>query len=137
MISFINICLISFFWVIGLTIVTQKGMGLYSIREWAEKKGTKLMEPVILCPWCMPSIHCMFGYFFSFASGVVDFNYKLILMYPIAVMATSLFSGLTWSLYKLVEINIKVQNNKESLTYFDLKDRKERYSQKRLQQHKN
>ncbi len=132
MISFLTIVVFTTFWVLGLTIVTQEGMGLHSIRKLAESKEMKVMEPLILCAWCMPSIHSFFGYLFSIASGLVVFDVRSLIFYPIVVMASSLFSGIIWSIYKLIEVNIAVMTNRENLTHYDLKDRREKYNQRKL-----
>lgn len=93
-------------WVLGLTIVTQEGMLLYSIREWAEKKkedGYVLTEPLILCHWCMPSLHGVMGYIFALAIGILsNFRWELVVMYPLVVMGSSLVNGLIWSAYRFM-----------------------------------
>lgn len=90
-------------WVLGLTIITQEGMLLYSWREWANKQG-HWVEPIIRCHWCMPSIHGLIAYGFAFGIGILtEFNYRLIIMYPIVIMFSSLINGLTWGLHKMIE----------------------------------
>jgi hypothetical protein len=117
--------LLTVFWVLGLTIVTQPGMLLYFIRERAEKKKSSVYDALIRCHWCMPSIHGIAGYLFALATGVINgVLLTHLAAYPIIVCGSSFACGLLWALYKKTEIQIKNTQHIEQLNYFDLKDRK-------------
>lgn len=86
--------------VLGYTIVTQEGMALYSIRQWAEKKkekGSKWAEPVFLCNWCQPSTWSLISFAFAFGLGIINhFTWNLILYYILTVGGSSLLNGIIW-----------------------------------------
>lgn len=128
MIILLQIILLTSIWCIGIKIVTQDGMLLAVVRKEAEKRfelGSVIYDPLVLCEWCMPSIHSVFGYGFAVAIGVVDhFSWRLILMYPLVVMGASLLCGMIWATYKMIEIKTKHFEHIEQLSYFDLKERK-------------
>jgi hypothetical protein len=100
--------------VLGITIVTQDGMVLYKLREEAENNGSKLLEPLILCEWCMPSIYSMLGYVFSYI--LYGWDIKYLLFYPIVISLSSLICGLVWGIcriliHKLKKINYENEND--------------------------
>lgn len=132
MTTLINIILVTSIWCLGITIATQKDMVLHFIRRWAEQKDSKWFEPIVICPWCMPSIHSLIGYSFCFATEIVTvFNWNIVLMYPIVVCGSSVVTGVIWSVYKMIEVKTKHLTNIESLSHFDLKERKEQYKRKK------
>lgn len=126
-----ELILISSIWVLGLTIITQEGMLLYSIREWANEKhenGNRWLEPVILCHWCMASLHSVIGYLFAIGIGIINtFEWRLVFMYPIVVMGSSLFNGIVWGIHKLIESKTQYYENAEILSHFDISDRKKKH----------
>lgn len=100
--SLIAICSI---WVLGLKIVTSGGMMLGRIGEYAEKKlyddGVIIYAPLLVCEWCMPSIHTSIAILFAYFIGVIDhFSVRLLAYYPLVVMGSSLVSGLVWQYYE-------------------------------------
>ena len=131
MTQILSLILITSIWVLGLTIATQEDMILYSWRQWGDKKheeGKKWIEPVILCFWCMPSIHSIVGYLFGIGIGVINhFEWKLVFAYPLVVMGSSMLNGLIWGTHKLIEAKTHYFNNAEILSHFDIRDRKERH----------
>jgi hypothetical protein len=106
MIELIKIILITAIWCLGVKIVTAKGMVLEGVGEWAENKveqGYKIFEALLVCPWCMPSIHSIIGYLFAFAIGAVTgYKFELVIMYPLVVMGASVVTGLTWTFYETI-----------------------------------
>lgn len=123
-----NLILITSIWCIGLTIVTQNNMLLHSVRIWAESKESKWYAPLILCTWCLPSIHSAVGYGFAVGIGIINsFSWRLVFMYPLVVMGASFVTGIVWSVYELISIKTQYYTNIEQLSYFDLKERKKNY----------
>lgn len=124
-----NLIGITSIWVLGLTIATQPKMILFFLREKAEeKKGEKehsWWDPIILCHWCMSSIHGIAGYLFAVGTGVIpEFHWQLLIAYPIVVCGSSIVCGIVWALYKKIEIHSKHLENMETLSHYDLKDRR-------------
>ena len=111
-------------WVLGITIATQEGMVFYKLREWAQKKGMKIFEPIVLCIWCMPSIHSFIGYFFCVGTGLLSIDWHQVIAYPIVVSGSSLVSGIVWTWYKKLEVHWKHLTNIERISFYDLKDRR-------------
>lgn len=122
-------------WVMGLTIITQPKMLAEKVRDWADgihKKGNKFMEPLILCHWCMPSLHSAVGYTFAVLIGLINhFEWRLVFMYPLVAMGSSLLNGIVWGLHKLIEAATGYYSNAEQLTHFDIRDRKAEHQQKK------
>jgi hypothetical protein len=110
MIILFQIIVLTSIWVLGWTIVTQQGMLLYSIREWAEGQGSKILEPVILCHWCMPSLHSVFGYIFAFSLGLLPPDPAMLFIYPLVVMGSSLCCGMIWTLYQYLSAKTEFYN---------------------------
>lgn len=104
--------------VMGITIVTQHGMALYSLRESAnelfpthdelenkiEYKTGKSLDPIILCEWCMPSIYSFLGFAFTYI--LYGWDIKYLLFYPIVVAISSVLCGITWGICKFIIKNI-------------------------------
>lgn len=118
MITLFELIVLTAIWVLGWTIVTQQGMLLYSFREWAEEQNSRLLEAVILCPWCMPSLHSVFGYIFAFSLGLLPPEPGMLFIYPLVVMGSSLCSGIIWMLYQYLsaktEFYNKMNNEKDN-----------------------
>lgn len=104
--TLLSLILVTSIWVLGLTIATQPFMVFHSWRVWAEKKqdkGNKFMEAVILCHFCMPSIHSIIGYWFAIYTEIIPYpDYRTFYLYPLVVMGSSLLNGLTWATYQLI-----------------------------------
>lgn len=119
--------------VLAWTIVTQQGMALYSIREWANikhEKGGKWVEPVLVCHWCMPSVWSLLGFSIAFGLGILNFEWRLILLYPLTVGGSSLTCGLIWGLHRLIEERTSYYINASKLSYLNIKKLKDAYKQK-------
>lgn len=90
----------------GIVVVTQEGMALYSLREWANcqyDKGNKLVEPLVRCYWCLPSLHSLAGYAFAVGLGLIKaFSWKLVLIYPLCVSGSSVLNGMVWGILSLI-----------------------------------
>lgn len=102
----VNLILTTSILVLGITVATQPGMLLEYWRNWAEKKkdeGWGVMDAVLICHWCMPSLWAILGYGFALATGVVwYFNWKIALMYPLVVMGSSVLNGIVWATYQMI-----------------------------------
>ena len=122
-----QLILLTSIWVLGLTIATQEKMILEKVAIWAEAQNKAILKAVILCAWCMPSIHSVVGYGFAMALGVIsEWSWTLLVLYPLVVMGASITSGLIWTICKLIEKKLEVADHTEQLLHFDIKDRKEK-----------
>lgn len=111
----IQLILITSIWCLGIKIVTAKGMIFEKIGDWAEDKvvqGNKIFEPLLVCPWCLPSIHSVIGYSFAIGLGMIDkFEWKLIIMWPLVAMGASVITGLIWTIYETIsQIHLYFKN---------------------------
>lgn len=114
-------------WVLGLTISTQSKMIFYFVRKWADTKTNISYEAIIKCPWCMPSLHSAIGYLFCHYTGIITFEWKMLIAYPIIVCGSSIVSGLVWTIYLKIEAQRAYFTNVEQLSHFDIKDRKDNF----------
>lgn len=125
MILLFEIITLATIWNIGIEIVFSDGMGLESVRKWAEQKESKWVEVLFTCIWCRPSLHSLFGYGAAIGLGLIDkFEWGLVVMYPFVVAGASLLSGMIWGIYKLIEVKTLYFKHKEQNEFFDLKNRK-------------
>lgn len=125
-------------WCLGITIVTQPGMLLYFVREWAEQKKSIWYEPLVLCHWCLPSIHSVVSYGFAIGIGIIEhFSWSLIFMWPLVIMGSSILTGIIWSAYLLIDIKSRHFSNIEQLSFFDLKERKSNFRKNNIHQSSN
>lgn len=103
MITLFTLILLTSIWCIGIKIATANGMILEKLGHYAESKaleGRKIYEPLIVCPWCLPSIHSIFGYAFALGMGsITHFSWSLVVIYPLVVAGASIVTGFTWSIY--------------------------------------
>lgn len=138
MILLVKLILITTIWVLGLTIITTEGMGLYAVRLWAKKKieeGNRWVEPLIYCHWCMPSIHAILGYTFAYGLGILHgYSVAYVLMYPLVVAGASLLCGLIWEVRQMLVNLTAYYDNMEQLSFFDIKDRKDAFNRKNPRQ---
>ena len=108
-------------WVIGIKIVTADGMALKDLRIWAEKKvesGYKIFEPLLVCQWCMPSIHSLVGYFFYIQIfGLGTHLLEMIFMYPLCVAASSFVCGMTWLAFQTLSAKKDFYSNGQKYFY--------------------
>ena len=124
------ITLITTVLILGATVVTQEGMLFYFLRVSADKKKKKIFDALILCVWCMPSVWSLIGIAISFGVGVLDsFSYRVFFVYPIVVCASSVLSGIVWSLYSYISVRMNHVTNLEIMSHWDIKERKKSFSQ--------
>ena len=137
MIILLKLIALTSIWVLGLKIATAEGMVLEKLGSYGKKKveqGHKIFEAIIVCQWCMPSIHSIVGYLFAWQTGIVRINWEVVKMYPLVVMGASLVSGMTWLVYETLN-RIHDRNEKEKryydhveqLAHWDVEDRKKKH----------
>lgn len=128
MIILLKLILLTSIWCLGLKILTSKGMLLERLGDFAHDKareGELIYDPLIACEWCMPSIHSLVGYFFAVVIGVITvFSWRLVAIYPLVAMGSSLCSGIIWNAY-LTLMSYKERNEAQTDFYDGLADEHE------------
>lgn len=130
-----SIIAITTIWCLGIKIVTNEGMALYSLQKFAlyqiHERNRKIFEPLIYCPWCMPSIHSSVGYTFCYLLGIIS-GKTILIGYPIVVAGASFCTGMLWLLYNYMDKLYGHYKNVEKLSYWDVADRKSKFAQNNL-----
>ena len=109
MILILKLILVTTFIIWGIKIATEEGMIGEKLGEWARKqvdKGRKYWEAILVCPFCMSSVHSLTAIGFGYLFGWVD-SWTIFYYYPVIVGGASLVSGLTWTVYQLLSQVIK------------------------------
>lgn len=124
--------------VLGWKIVTSEGMLLHKVALIAEQKvhEGKIYFELILCPWCMSSLWSLFGFAFAYGLGVIELNWKLLLLYPLCVCGSSLVCGLTWTIYQTINA-IKERNESEIDAIYDFSKEEEEYEERYFENQRN
>lgn len=111
MTEFVFISLMTTAWCLGLTVASQDGMVIgFARKALVDENGDakkEIFKPLLVCEWCMPSIHSLVGYVTHFMLFGVDLN--LLVMYPVVVCAASFMTGFLWSLYLLIEKTVDLK----------------------------
>lgn len=111
--------------VLALKISLSQGMIFEKAGDWLESKvnaGYKIFD-LFICEWCMPSLQVFTAHAFAFGLGVLpfEFNWQLVIRYPLVVFASSFLSGNLFNLYLTIN-RIKEKNDAESIYYKNLND---------------
>lgn len=129
MILLFKIIIITVVWVLGVKIVTSEGMILESVGRYADSKKSLIWKPLVICVWCMPSIHSLVGYGLAVGVGVITgFSWHLIFMYPLVVMASSFICGVLWNISEWIDISTLYYRNAGEKEYLEVKDKKRIYN---------
>lgn len=112
----IKLILITVVLVLGLKIAMSEGMLLERVGKYFELKieeGHKWMD-LFFCQWCMSTLQSIVAYFFAFGLNVIPFewNWQLLIRWPLVVMGGSIIAGNIWNLYLAVN-QIKDKNEIE------------------------
>ena len=97
--------------VLGIKIVTHERSALHWLKLKIEKRLPKIADPLISCEFCMPTFYSAVGWFFTFLFlylSAGSFEIKLLLFYPITIVASSFLSGFFWT---LLIILLKIYEN--------------------------
>lgn len=106
MILLFKLIVLTFIPVIGLKIAFSKGMILEGVGLWAELKvenGHKVYD-LFICPWCMSSAVVFLAHGFAFGLGILslEWNWQLLIRWPLVVMGSSFLCGMTWTIYETI-----------------------------------
>lgn len=107
--------------VMGVKIVMSKGMLLEGLGDFFERKveeGYKIFE-LFICPWCMNTLFSVVAHVFAFGLYIMpfEFNWQLLIRWPLIICGASFVSGNIWNLYETVN-RIRERNEAET-EYFE------------------
>lgn len=100
----------------GLKIAMSEGMLLEKAGKFFQKKvddGYKVFD-LFICPWCAGTLQAITAHAFAFGLGILpmEWNWQLLIRYPLIVMGASFLSGNVWNLYETIN-RIKERNELE------------------------
>lgn len=106
--------------VMGLKISTSEGMIFEKLGDYARQKvdeGYKAWD-LIACEWCAGTWLSIVAHFAAFGLAVLPFewNWQLLIRWPLIVMGASITSGLIWNIY--LSINEMKENDRAQAEYF-------------------
>lgn len=109
--------------VLALKISLSQGMLFEKVGDWLESKvnaGYKIFD-LFVCQWCMPSLQVCTAHAFAFGLGILpwEFNWQLLIRWPLVVFGASIISGNIWGLYQAIN-QIKEKNEQEAEYYKNL-----------------
>lgn len=127
---FLKILVMDVIWVLAFKVLTEEEMLLEKVGQWGAKmydKGYKIMDGFILCPFCLPNLHCLFIIWpVAFLTGFVKFEWewRYLIVHGFVACAASFICGTIWLLFKTMQFKNKYWEHKEQNEFYDLKDRK-------------
>lgn len=112
----LQLILITVMIVLALRVAISNGMILEKVGIYAEAKveqGYKVWD-LICCPWCAGTWISIVAHGFAFGIGVlpVEFNWSLLIRWPLVVFGASFTSGMLWTIYLTLN-SIKENNDKK------------------------
>lgn len=117
MVALLQLILITVMIVLAMKVAMSEGMLLESLGRFFERKideGEKIYD-LFYCQWCMSTLQSITAYFFAFGLGILPFewNWSLIIRYPLIVFGASFISGNLWNLYMMFN-QIRERNEAEA-----------------------
>lgn len=106
--------------VLGLKIGMSDGMLLERFGRFFERKideGKKVYD-LFFCQWCMSTLQSLVAHGFAFGLGVIPFewNWQLLIRWPLIVLGGSIIAGNLWNLY--LTINQIKEKNEIEVDYY-------------------
>ncbi len=128
MILLFKLILITFILVMGLKIAMSEGMLLERVGKYFQKKvdaGYKVFD-LFVCPWCMSTLQSITAHAFAFGLGILplEFNWQLVIRWPLIVMGSSFLCGNAWNIYETIN-RIRERNEAEANYFNSLLGREE------------
>lgn len=113
----------------GLKVAMSEDMLLERLGEWFKKQideGKKVYS-LFYCQWCMSTSCSVVAYFFAFGLGILpfEFNWQLVIRWPLIVMGGSFVSGNLWNIYETIN-RIKERNEWEAYHYENLNSKEKK-----------
>lgn len=106
--------------VLALRVAMSERMLLENLGRYFERKvdeGYKIFD-LFVCPWCSGTLFSLPAHAFAFGLGIIPFewNWTLLIRWPIVVFASSFISGMLWTLY--LTMNQIKEKNEAQAEYF-------------------
>lgn len=105
MLLLLKLIFITYIIVVTYIAASQEDMLLSGVRRLAQEAkddGYKIAQ-IFLCPWCAPSLFTLIGFACAWGLGVLNvFMLDIFILYFLTVCGASVASGLTWSVYEMV-----------------------------------
>lgn len=113
--------------VLALRVALSEGMLLEKLGAYFERKvddGYKIFE-LAICPWCSGTLQSVTAHAFAFGLGILPFewNWQLLIRWPLVVFASSFISGLLWTVY--LTLNQIKENNLAQAEYYQFINRRD------------
>lgn len=120
MILLFKLILLTSMIVLALKIAMSEDMLLEGLGKWFKKKideGHKWLE-MFYCQWCMATFYSLIAHAFAFGLNILplEFNWQLLIRWPLVVFGASFLSGNLWNLYETTN-RIKDRNDAEENFY--------------------
>lgn len=106
MMILLKLIILTFICVMGLKIIMSEDMLLEKVGEWFKKKideGHKVYS-MFYCEWCMSTLQSITAHAFAFGLGILpfEFNWQLLIRWPLVIMGASFLSGNVWNIYETI-----------------------------------
>jgi len=130
---FLKILVMDIIWVLGWKVVTEDSMFLEGVGNWGKKwydKGYKIMDGLVICPFCLPNLHCLLLIWpIAFLTGFVPFEWewRYLIIHVFVACAGGFICGTIWTLYQYLEVKKKYFEHLEQQEYFNLRERKQNH----------
>lgn len=128
-------------WVMMWKIATAEEMILEKVGKWGEQMAEKykIFNGLIVCEWCLPNIHgILFVWPLMILSGIIEWEWKLLFIYPFVLGGSCFLSGMLWGAYlrgnakhEYYEKASAYYDKAETEKHFDLQDRKVNFYKKK------
>jgi len=113
--------------VLALRVALSQGMLLEKLGSYFERKvdqGHKIFD-LFVCPWCSGTLQSLTAHAFAFGLGIIPFewNWQLLIRWPLVVFASSFISGVLWTVY--LTLNQIKENNMAQAEYYQFINRRD------------
>ena len=113
--------------VLALRVALSEGMLLEKLGSYFERKvdqGYKIFD-LFVCPWCSGTLQSLTAHAFAFGLGIIPFewNWQLLIRWPLVVFASSFISGVLWTVY--LTLNQIKENNMAQAEYYQFINRRD------------
>lgn len=120
MILILKLVILTVIIVLALRVAMSDKMLLEKVGKFFEKKveeGHKWAD-LIVCPWCSGTLQSITAHAFAFGLGILplEWNWQLLIRWPVVVFASSFISGMLWTIYLTIN-QIKEKNEIEAHYY--------------------
>jgi hypothetical protein len=113
--------------VLALRVALSEGMLLEKLGSYFERKveeGNRFFD-IFICPWCSGTLQSLTSHAFAFGLGILPFewNWQLLIRWPLVVFASSFISGVLWTVY--LTLNQIKENNLAQAEYYQFINRRD------------